>query len=147
MKEITKIRLQIYGIAFCILFTIGFILYIAHRFEQTSQKIEQTKMCLSATGMIYSAVRIFVEEHVGQWPSSWEDLEGIKDPERPDNEVFDSEYCKKWVTVDFSIESTAIFDTTPKTFTGIQPRCDFPDEALEYLHSELVKTVKQFHSN
>lgn len=145
MKETTQTRLKLYGMVFFVVFTIGFLLFIANRFEQTQRNIEQTKICLSATGMTYSAVQIFVQENEGQWPSSWADLDGITDPERPYHGAFDSESMKQWVTVDFSIQSTDIFDTTPETFTGIQPNRDLPVGALEYLHGQLIETVKRFY--
>lgn len=147
MKETIQTRLKIFGIVCSIVFTIGFLLFIANRFDQTARDIDQTKRCLSATGMTYSAVRIFVKENEGQWPASWEDLDGITDPERPSNGPFDAESIRQWVTIDFSIQATDILDTTPDTFFGIQPKRDLPEDALEYVHGQLIETVKRFESN
>lgn len=147
MKETTQTRLKLYAMVFFVVFTIGFLLFVANRFEQTQRNIEQTKICLSATGWTYSTVQLFIQKNEGQWPTSWEDLDGITDPDRPSKGPFDAESIRQWVTVDFSIQPTDIIDTTPDTFVGIQPKRDLPEDALEYVHGRLIETVKRFESN
>ena len=146
MKETISNRRIIITFVLLVAIALGLTLYFIDRFDRATQRIEENKMCLFATGMTYSIVNVYVEQHGGQWPVAWEDLDGLSDPERPYNGTFDSEFCREWVSIDFSIEATDILNSTPQSFTGIQPKCEIPEGTLDHLHGELAETIRRLPS-
>ena len=143
MKETTKTRLKILGMFLAITCTIGFLLFTANRFKQAADNIGDIKQRSYVLASTYQAVNIYMQQNDARWPTSWDDLDGLKDPKKPQNPSFDSAFSQQWVTIDFSIDHEDIYNSTPENFAGIRPNGKVMDHFIDHQHQKLIDTVQR----
>ena len=140
MKETTKTRLKIVGIFSAIALTVFVILSVANRINRAGDVEARS----DALGSTMHFVGLYVQQNEGKWPTSWNDLDGLADPEHPEGLPFDATLSKEWVTVDFDTSSQQILDKLPETFDAITPNGDIKDGYVDHVYSKLITALKQY---
>lgn len=127
MKETTKTRLKIMAIGVVIVSTIGFMLYTANQMQRNNEIRART----SVTSNVYMAIVAYMDNHEGQWPSSWEQIAQVNNDPEWDRHPIDVAFYKAWVDVDFKFDPRRCLDTPYPAFDAIKPRGEVFDKALE----------------
>lgn len=142
MKQTTKTRLMIIGIFLAVAFTLGFLLHVSKQFERVGD-IKQRSYALAST---YVAVETYIDRHDGRWPSSWDDLDGLKNPQRPQDPAFDAAFSRSWVAVDFKAKPAELLQSTPESFKAIKPYGEVMAGFVDPAYERLIQTLERHHA-
>ena len=142
MKDTTKTRLRIWAIFAAVTLTVCVILAAANRINRSSDLDERSL----ALGSTMHFVTVYLDANDGQWPASWEDLDGLTDPEHPEGVPFDAALAKEWVKVDFSATPSAILEKLPENFDAITPSGEIKDGYVDQVYSKLIAALKRYHA-
>ncbi len=140
MKDTTKTRLRIWGIFAAVMLTVCVILAAANRINRSSD-LDSRSLALGTT---IHFVGVYVEANEGAWPASWDDLDGLTDPEHPEGVPFDAALAKEWVGVDFSATPGDLLAELP-AFNAITPNGEIKDGYVDQVYSKLIAILKRYH--
>ncbi len=91
-------------------------------------------------------VRLYVRDHEGAWPTSWEEL-ASQPREQPATQQVPSELLQTYAEIDFSADPAVIATQSPASFTAIRPKSmDRYDDRGDDQIPQLLATLRRFHN-
>ncbi|QDS98637.1 hypothetical protein [Adhaeretor mobilis] len=94
---------------------------------------------LHAMHNVLTACRAYVEEHEGNWPKSWDELQPLYTYE---GDV--AAETKERIAVDFGADPAELATQSIESFTGIRPKGPI-FEAYDGRLQELIDLLKKYH--
>ena len=120
--------------------TVCVVCVLAWNGMRTSLHAERT---LHAYYLVLDLVGTYVDEHDGQWPGSWEELEQVRPPRSHGGWQWpnDRDEIARRVRVDFGLSSQQVAAMTPASFSGVEQ--SFPNYGTnESRIGELIERVR-----
>ena len=117
--RLTQVRVG--TVALCLLGAgLAFLGYCGIRGFVVSMQAEYT---LHANRLVLRVVERYVSEHGGRWPSSWDDLERVADPDERGASSWprDADEIRGRVHVDFGVTAAEVARQRPEDFEAVRP--------------------------
>jgi hypothetical protein len=117
--RLTQVR--VWTVTLCLLGAgLAFLGYCCVRGFVVSMQAEYT---LHANRLVLRVVERYVSEHGGRWPTSWDDLEQVADPDERGRCSWprDADEIRGRVHVDFGVTAAEVARQRPEVFEAVRP--------------------------